>query len=190
VEPLTVCGFSIGDGQAWAWADAEAYDDGAPSGRDVRKMGVSVGGAVVIGAGDASVVGEVAQVAAQLKTTALLVAVETMAEAAQYVAAAKRGLRESRGAALPPSSHFGVVGVEGGRLRGFTMRQAEGFRLVEVEAWASPASASQPRSAAEVLAVALAQLEIIKREFPGATGRALTIAKIGPLGVATTTVRL
>jgi len=133
---------------------------------------------------------EVGEVAAQLKTTSLTAAMDELREAARYVATTKRANRERKGDDSPPRSHFGLVGFEGGRLRGFTMNEVEDFRPVEAEAWASPAFASRPRSAAEVLAVALAQLEIVRRKIPRATGRALTIAKIGPLGVATTTVRL
>lgn len=188
---MTVCGFVIGGGVGWAWADAETYDEGgAPTGRDVQKLGVADGALVIVGAGHASTVVEIVTTADSLKGASATAAAAMLGDWARELSARKRAAYERRGETYRPETRFGAILVEDGRLRGLVMKEAEDFRSVPAEAWGSPRLNLWPQKAEDVEAVALAQIGVIKQALPRATGRALTIAKIGPRGVATAAIRL
>jgi hypothetical protein len=59
-------------------------------------------------------------------------------------------------------------------------RESRDFEPVEADAWFSPNVDLTPSTAAQVLEAAPAQLGSIQRDIPGATSKALTIAKVGP----------
>jgi hypothetical protein len=188
---MSFVGFSIGDGIAWAWADAEAYyEDGVPARADAEKMGVSAGGLVVVGVGDEALMKEIAATAGAIGKMALMPAARTLRELAHELASSKRDSRSRKGDRAPAWTSFGLVGVEDGRLRGFSARETDDFRLDETEAWGMPTFTGRPRSANEAATIALRQLDVVRRQLPLATGRALTIAKIGTLGVAQAKLRL
>ena len=184
---MTICGFALGGGVGWAWADAEAYsDDGEPTGRDVEKLGVAEGALVICGAGWRTIVAEIAVTAYQLKSGAATANLAKLMSLASGLSRSKRACFERSGIPWSADTRFGAILIdEGGRLRGLTMHEAEDFVPRRCDAWSLPGVGRVPTCAADVEAIARDQIGIVRREIPRATGRALTVAKIGPRGVAT-----
>jgi hypothetical protein len=186
---MTFCGFSVGDGVAWAWADSETYIDGEPLPQDYRKIGIGDGLAIV-GAGWHAINEEVRALAEGLNDVPFARAAAILQSTARKAASDKRAYHEVRGERYSAESKFGIVGVYGGRLSGFSMDEEDGFLLREVDSWGSPPFDGRPTCAEDVRAIAMRQLEIVKTWFPRASGRALCVAKVGPRGVATAEIRL
>ena len=83
-----------------------------------------------------------------------------------------------------------LVGWSNGETRGVIFLEERGFEPIESDAWSSPHVDARPSTAAEALTVAQAQMKILRRKIPGATGLNLTVARIGAGKVVKTTVPL
>jgi hypothetical protein len=77
-------------------------------------------------------------------------------------------------------------------MRGVVFAEASNFEPREAAAWLSPdVGGALPATAGEVLAVAQRQLRFVRaRHYPGATGKALTVLRVGRLGIAKRSVPL
>jgi hypothetical protein len=77
-------------------------------------------------------------------------------------------------------------------MRGLVFEEAANFEPRETFTWLSPnVGGALPATAQEVLAVAQRQLQFVRaRHYPGATGKTLTIARVGRTGIAVRKVPL
>ena len=87
-------------------------------------------------------------------------------------------------------TNYAVAGWSGDTVRGAVFYESRDYEAVECDAWFSPSVEAEPQSAEDVLAIAQRQLKVVQRSIPAATGRDLTIAKIGSTGVAVAVVPL
>ena len=85
---------------------------------------------------------------------------------------------------------YALIGCSSGQLRGAVFYERQNLEPTECDAWSSPYVDSAPDTASAVLTMAQRQLTYVQRKCPDATGRELTIARIGPNGVARTRVPL
>jgi hypothetical protein len=85
-----------------------------------------------------------------------------------------------------------LIGVAAGDMRGAVFAEAANFEPREAFAWLSPdIGGAPPATATEVLAVAQRQVRFVRdHHYPGATGRTLTVLRVGRLGIATRSVPL
>ena len=86
----------------------------------------------------------------------------------------------------------GLIGLCDGEMRGVVFAEASNFEPREAAAWLSPdVGGTLPATAQEVLAVAQRQLRCVRSlSIPVATGRTLTIARVGADRIATSSVPL
>ena len=77
-------------------------------------------------------------------------------------------------------------------MRGVVFAEGASFEPKETSAWCSPdVGGALPTTAQEVLAVAQRQLRFVRaRHYPAATGRTLTIARVGADRIAKRSVPL
>jgi hypothetical protein len=96
------------------------------------------------------------------------------------------------GAAYEVGLTCGLIGVAAGEMRGVIFEEAADFEPRDAAAWLSPdVGGALPTSAQDVLAFAQRQLRFVRaRHYPGATGRTLTIARVGADRIATRSVPL
>jgi len=187
---MTVCGFATRDGIAWAWADGEAYRDDEPLPAPAIKLGVSPGGLVGFSTGYRDLSEAFRRTVVGFGPVSVDAAIRLLPEVLRFARARKIKRCRDLAIAYEPPTNFAVAGWSGDAVRGAVFYENRDFAAVEASAWLSPAIEAAPQSAADVLAIAQRQLEIVRRAIPDASGRDLTIAKIGLSGVVTTAVRL
>jgi len=91
--------------------------------------------------------------------------------------------------AYEPHTVYALCGVSDD-FRGFVFDEAHNLEPVECDSWSSPSVNRDINCAADVVDFAQAQIRYVQVKSPLATGRMLTIAALGPNGVAQTRVPL
>jgi hypothetical protein len=86
----------------------------------------------------------------------------------------------------------GLIGPCGDGMHGVVFAEGANFEPRDASAWHSPdVGGLAPATAQEVLSLAQRQLRFVRaRHYPGATGRTLTVARVGRTGIATRSVPL
>jgi hypothetical protein len=85
-----------------------------------------------------------------------------------------------------------LIGLCDGEMRGAVLAEAVNFEPREASAWLSPdVGGPLPATAEDVLAVAQRQVRFVQdHHYPGATGKTLTVLRVGRLGIAKRSVPL
>jgi hypothetical protein len=86
----------------------------------------------------------------------------------------------------------GLIGLCEGEMRGVVFAEAANFEPRDASAWLSPdVGGLLPTTAQDVLAVAQRQLRFVRtRHYPGATGKTLTVVRVGAYRIAKRSVPL
>jgi hypothetical protein len=187
---MTVCGFVITrGGDAYLWADSEQYLNGMPMGGAIEKTATSRGGLVGVSTGHSPLTAKVRRAIAGLDRAGFADALRRLPHELRRACAEARA---HFGAAYEVDLTVGMVGPAEGEMRGVVLAESAGFEPSEASAWLSPAvGGAPPATATEILAVAQAQLRLIRaRHYPGATGKTLTVARVGATGIARRSVPL
>jgi len=187
-----VVGFAIsGGGVGWAWADTEVYYDDQPLPGRVEKLAVSPGGLVGMSTGYLSLLRQFCVMVAGLERADFSAAVARLPTELRRARSEWREELVSVDVEYEPKTKFALIGADSaGRIRGAVFTEAREFEPVEREAWSSPFVDRPASNGAGVLALAQTQLAFVQAKAPRATGGRLTVAKIGPAGVARTSVPL
>ena len=185
---MTVCGFAkTRDGLGFAWADGEWYRDYEPAG-SVEKL-VVAGNVVGVGCGYLSLLTEFRRLVGALGRATIESAILSLPAQLRQARDRWRADLISVGLAYNTRTAFALCGVQDG-FRGFVLTDATGFSPEERDAWSSPNVNRDVNCAADVLDFAQAQVRFVQAVSPTATGRNLTVARVGPAGVAQTRVPL
>ena len=185
---MTVCGFVKGGGHAWIWADGETYEDGRPLPKGANKLCVSRSGFVATGTGYWSLLDRFLD---QVYCLGAATFDDAAARLPATLRAASSAKREALGSQYGSAARFALIAADGEAVRAAVFEEARDFRPFEPDAWSSPyVDATPPRSAADVLAFAQAQLRLVRRKIPEATGKLLRIARVGAGKVAKESVPL
>jgi hypothetical protein len=187
---MTICGFAkTRDGSAFVWADGEAYRDSEPLSAKVVKLGVSPSGLCGISTGyfDLS---ERFRKTIEGFGAQFDFAVRRLPETLRFARAWKVKRCRELEISYESPTNYAVAGWSGDTVRGAVFYESRDFEAVEADAWFSPSIEAEPQNAEDVLATAQRQLKVVQRSIPAATGRDLTVAKIGPTGVAVAVVPL
>ena len=85
-----------------------------------------------------------------------------------------------------------MIGLCEGEMRGVVFAEVANFEPRDASAWFSPdVGGLLPTTAQDVLAVAQRQLRFVRaRHYPGATGKTLTVLRVGADRIATRSVPL
>ncbi len=187
---MTVCGFAkTRDGSAFVWADGEAYRDREPLSRPVVKLGVSQSQIVGVASG-------YLDLTERFRTTIegfgaqFGLAIARLPEVLRFARAWKMKRCRDLEIAYESPTNYAIAGWSGDTVRGAVFYESRDFEAVECDAWFSPSVEAEPQSAEDVLAIAQRQLKVVQRSIPAATGRDLTIAKIGSARPAVAVVPL
>jgi len=187
---VTVCGFAkTRDGRAFAWADSEVYRDDSPVGSAV-KLACSQAGIVGAATGYLDLAKEFVQRVERLGAMSISGAIATLPARLRAARDAKIKRMRELDCAYEPHTVYGLVGWTGAEMLGAVFDEGRDFAPVITEAWLSPHVDASPATAAEVLAVAQKQLGYVRQHIPKATGLMLSIARLGPAGIAQTSVPL
>jgi hypothetical protein len=185
---MTLIGFNLcRDGTGLMWADGEAYrtavhELSVPIDADVTKLAVSSGGLVGCSTGYLDLSQRFREMVERFGDRTFDDAVARLPLMLRAEHAIKR--TRMRGVELAYEAHstYLLSGWAGGVACCAVFSEARDFEPFEVDGWLSPhVEAGAPQSAAEVADVAMEQLRTIRRAVClDATGRMLTIARIGP----------
>jgi hypothetical protein len=186
---VTICGFSTARGVAYVWSDGETYRDDEPAG-SMEKLVISPGALVGIVTGFASLARQFRDLVGSLGEMSFQGAVAAIPPRLRAARDEKIKSMRALGLAYDELTTYAVVGPSDGGMRGVVCYESRDFEPVEADAWLSPHVDRMPSTSAEVLEAAQAQLRFVRRKCPGASGGKITIAKIGPDGVAQTRVQL
>jgi hypothetical protein len=185
---VTCCGYTPSASGGYVWADSEWYSDDEPAG-SVDKLVVSPGGLAGVSTGHLTLAQEFRRLVAGLGHAPFKAAIERLPSQLRAVRDKFRADLRSVDVAYEPVTTFALCGFDGG-FRGFVFRESAGFEADECDRWTSPAVHDLAETAHDVLELAQKQLRFVQRKCPGASGGKITIAKIGPDGVAQTRVPL
>ncbi len=182
---MTLIGFNrCRDGMGLVWADGEMYrpvhgDLFVPSDEDDVKLVVSSGGLVGCAAGYLYLCERFREM------------IKRFGDCTFDDAAARLPLM-LRAEAYEKSGTYLLAGWSAGAARCAVFQQTRNFEPFETDSWTSPAvNYATPQNAAAVVDIAMSQLSIIRRELcRDATGRLLTVARIGSLRTVKTSVPL
>jgi hypothetical protein len=189
---MTVCGFVTREGDAYLWGDGEQYLAGRPMKEAIDKVVTSRGGLAAVATGHSSLTAEVRRLVAGLGLAPLSEALRRLPALLRRACAEEHAHCRAIGARYEVDLTCGLIGVAAGEMRGVVFAEAANFEPREVSAWLSPdIGGALPVTAQEVLAVAQRQLHFVRtRHYPGATGKALTIARVGADRIAARSVPL
>jgi hypothetical protein len=187
---MTCCGFIIRNGEGYVWGDGEQYVNGRPVTQRIEKVAVSPGGLAAVSSGLSSLTAEVRLIVAGLASfsDALRVLPAHLREACAEAHAHCRAIR----AAYEVPLTCGLIGPCDGRMRGVVFAESAGFEPSEASAWLSPdIGGALPATAHEVLETAQRQLRFVRdHHYPHASGRMLTVLRVGATGIAKRSVPL
>jgi hypothetical protein len=182
---MTVAGFNIlpGARQALAWTDSETFIDGEPSSH-MSKLAVNpLTTTIAVGTGRAALLVETAILLGKCLTFDEAVArlPGHLLDVASHV---------ERDAAARSSATFHIAALVGfshkrRHLAGVTFDSRNGFVALPARQWFAPRppDVDAPDDLHGVVATSQAQLEILRRQTPAATG-VLVMAEIGPGGIS------
>jgi hypothetical protein len=190
---MTVCGFAVTrDGASYLWGDTEQYVNGRPMTDPIEKVVTSAGGLAGVATGHSSLTAKVRRLVAGLGLAPLSDALRGLPAHLRQACAEQRAHCRSIGARYEVAFALGLIGPCVYGMRGFVFEEAANFEPRETFTWLSPdVGGAPPASAQEVLAVAQHQLRLVReRHYPGATGKALTVARADAVGVAMRKVKL
>jgi hypothetical protein len=188
---VTICGFArTRDGFAYAWADGEAYRDNEPLSTPVVKLGVSQSGLCGVSTGYLDLTERFRRTiegfGAQFDF-----AVRQLPETLRFARAWKvKRCRELEISYESPAANYAIVGWSGDTVRAAVFYESRDYEAVECDTWLSPSVEAEPQNAEDVLATAQRQLKVVQKSIPAASGRDLTIAKIGPARPAVAVIPL
>jgi hypothetical protein len=188
---MTICGFAkTRSGAAFAWADSESYIHGRPIRESTTKLIVS-GNLVGMGVGYRTLTESFRTILIGLGPVSFASALSRLP------ALLTRALEQDRAARYQPYENGATIltaaicGVDDGAFRGAVFRAGNRFQPAPHDAWTEPHISQSVETAADVLQIAQRQIAVVRKEIaPTATGRALSIAKIGPEKVATMSIPL
>jgi hypothetical protein len=188
---MTCCGFVARDGDAYIWGDGEQYLNGRPMTHQIEKVAASPGGIVGVSTGHSSLCAEARQLVASLGGATIGSARRLLPHALRQACADEHARCRAIGARYEVAFALGPIGSCGYGMRGLVFEEAANFEPRGTFTWLSPdVGGALPATAQEVLAVAQRQLQFVRTLYPGATGKQLTVARVGPLGIATRSVPL
>jgi hypothetical protein len=188
---MTICGYARSrSGIGFAWADSESYIRGRPIPGTTQKLVISPGAVVGVATGYRTLTEAFMSILVSLGQASFTNAIRSLP------ALLTRALEQDRAARYEPYENGATIitcaicGVDGGAFRGGVFRAGNRFEPVLRDAWTSPHVSHGVESAADVLKIAQSQIQIIKEVSPDATGKSLSIAKIGPEKVVMMSVPL
>jgi hypothetical protein len=164
------------------WAADDASD---------RKGSGLPGRLAAVATGHSSLCDRVRRLVAGLGLASLSGAIARLPAHLRQACAEERAHCRAIGARYEVDLACGLIGPCGDGMRGAVFEEANGFEARSVAAWLSPdVGGALPATAQEVLSVAQRQLRFVRSLYPGATGRTLTIARVGADRIATRSVPL
>ena len=188
---MTILGFSLTrDGNAWTWADSEAYLDDEPQSEEVMKLAVSPEGLVGASTGYIDMGRRFRGMVEGFASTSFEGAVSVVPSMLRAEHALKQKRMRDVELVYAPTMKYLLVGWSADVACGAVFLEARGFEAVEYDAWSSPYVNTRPQNALEVLEAAQEQMRTLRRDIPTATGRSLTIARVGSLRTVRTSVPL
>ena len=189
---MTVCGFVVGGSGGYVWGDGEQYLKGRPMTHPIEKVAASPGGLAAVSTGHSSLCAKVRRLVAGLGLASLSGAIARLPAHLRQACAEERAHCRAIGARYEVDLTCGLIGVCDGEMRGVVFAEAANFEPRDASAWLSPdVGGALPATAQEVLAVAQRQLRFVRsRHYPGATGKTLTVVRVGRTGIAKRSVPL
>jgi hypothetical protein len=189
---MTCCGFIVRESDAYLWGDSEQYLNGRPMTHPIDKVAISPSGLAAVATGLASLCAEVRRLVADLGLASLSNAIARLPHELRQACAKEHAHCREIGARYEVDLALGLIGPCNGEMRGVVFAEAANFKPREAAAWLSPnVGGALPTTAQEVLAVAQRQLRFVRtRHYPGATGRMLTITRVGADRIAKRSVPL
>jgi hypothetical protein len=189
---MTCCGFVARDGDGYIWGDGEQYLNGRPMTHQIEKVAASPGGIAAVATGHSSLTDKVRRLVAGLGLAPLSTAVARLPHDLRKACAEERAHCRAIGARYEVDLTCGLIGSCDGAMRGVVFEEQANFAAREAFAWCSPdVGGPLPATAQEVLAVAQRQLRFLRaRHYPGATGKRLTVVRVGADRIARRSVPL
>ena len=190
---MTCCGFAIArEGGGYLWGDGEQYLNGRPMKQEINKVVTSAGGLAAVATGHSSLCAEVRRLVADLGLASLSNAIARLPHELRQACAKEHAHCREIGARYEVDLALGLIGPCNGEMRGVVFAEGAEFEPRDASAWLSPdVGGALPATAQEVLGIAQRQLWLVRsRHYPGATGRALTVARAGADRIAMRSVKL
>ena len=157
----------------------------------MTKLAVSPSGVIAISTGYAQLAERLNEFVIGAGSMAISEMISRLPVSLRARAAAKRSWHLDHGFPYDDRGACALVGYDYGAARGVIFLEERGFDPIEADAWSSPhVNVARPSTAAEALAVAQAQMRLLRRTIPDATGLNFTVAKLGAGRVVKTTVPL
>jgi hypothetical protein len=150
----------------------------------------SPGGLAAVATGHSSLCADVRRLVAGLGLASPSEAIARLPAQLRAACVKQRAHCHAIGARYEVDLACGLIGVAAGEMRG-VLAEAANFEPRDASAWFSPdINGALPTTASEVLAVAQQQLRYVRSLYPSATGKTLTIARVGRTGIAVRKVPL
>jgi hypothetical protein len=189
---MTVCGFAKAcGGVAYVWADSECYIKWRPIPEPTPKLVVSAGNLVGVATGYRTLTETFRDLLVGLGRASFASAIKILP------ALLRRALAQDSAARLVPYENGATIiscaicGMDGDAFRGAVFHAGNRFEPVLRDAWTSPHVSHGVESAADVLKIAQSQIQIVRKDIAStATGKSLSVAKIGPDRVVQVSVPL
>jgi hypothetical protein len=157
----------------------------------IEKVTASPSGIAAVATGHSALCAKVRRLIAGLGLGSLSGAMRTLPHELRKACTEQRAHCRAIGARFEVELTCGLIGLCDGEMRGVVFEEAADFEPREASAWLSPdVGGALPATAQEVLAVAQRQLQFVRSHYPGATGKGLTVVRVGADRIATRKVRL
>jgi hypothetical protein len=188
---MTVCGFIVTRDSALVWGDTEQYLAGRPTADLLEKVVASPGGLTAVSTGYSSLCAKARQLVTGLGGATKGSALRLLPHELRQACADQHAHCRALGARYEVSFALGLIGPCGYGMRGAVFVESANFEPRETFTWLSPdVRGAPPATAQEVLSVAQRQLRLVRNLYPGATGKTLTVLRVGRLGIAKRSVPL
>jgi hypothetical protein len=189
---MTCRGFVVRDGAGYLWGDSEQYLAGRQMTHQIEKVAASPGGIAAVATRHSSLCAKVRRLITGLGLAPFSAAIARLPHELRKACAEERARCHALGARYEVSFALGLIGWSGAEMRGVVFAEGAEFEPRDASAWLSPdVGGALPTTAREVLGIAQRQLRLVRsRHYPGATGRALTIARAGADRIAMRSVKL